>query len=130
MAVMLPSRCQNHHPHLVMHPYQHHRQSLQLQKGLENVYIRLYTGILNIRKVINPQSKKLQEGDSNQQCLIFARVKAADLAKIDDVRSSIGKHALRGCRSADNQVHALRETRNGPQESGHRFLSDSNEMCS
>ena len=75
-----------------MHPYQHHRQSLQLQKGLENVYIRLYTGILNIRKVINPQSKKLQEGDSNQQCLIFARVKAADLAKIDDVRSSLGKH--------------------------------------
>ena len=45
-----------------------------------------------MRKLINSQSRRLQKGDSNQQYLIFAPVRAADLAKIDDVRSSVGKH--------------------------------------
>ena len=45
-----------------------------------------------MQKLINSQSERLQKGDSNQQYLIFTRVRAADLAKIDDVRSSLGKH--------------------------------------
>ena len=45
-----------------------------------------------MKKLINSQSQRLQKGDSNQQYLIFAPVRAADLAKIDDVRSSVGKH--------------------------------------
>ena len=61
-------------------------------EGLEHVNIHLYAGISNMQKLINSQSERLQKGDSNQQYLIFTRVRAADLAKIDDVRSSLGKH--------------------------------------
>ena len=60
-------------------------------EGLEHVNIHLYAGISNMQKLINSQSERLQKGDSNQQYLIFTRVRAADLAKIDDVRSSLGK---------------------------------------
>src|SRR5436305_12624970 len=61
-------------------------------EGLENINIHLYARVPNMRKLINSQSRRLQKGDSNQQYLIFAPVRAADLAKIDDVCSSVGKH--------------------------------------
>jgi hypothetical protein len=45
-----------------------------------------------MRKVIDLQSTRLQEGTSNQQYLVFRPIIEVDLAKIDNKRNDIGKH--------------------------------------
>ena len=45
-----------------------------------------------MQKAIKAQSEKLRKGDSEQQYLIFARVRAYDLPKIDAARDNMGKH--------------------------------------
>lgn len=60
--------------------------------GQEYTELHQFTGIANLRKVINAQSTRLQQGISNQQYLSFRPVTEEDLAKIDNARDSIGKH--------------------------------------
>ena len=60
-------------------------------QGLDNINSQSFIEIQNIRKIIKSQYDKLQKGDSVQQYLIFERVSLDDLAKIDCIRSSLGK---------------------------------------
>jgi hypothetical protein len=60
-------------------------------EGLENINLRPFVGIADMRKAIKAQSEKLRKGDSEQQYLVFARVRANDLPKIDAARDSMGK---------------------------------------
>jgi hypothetical protein len=59
--------------------------------GLEDITIRPFIGIANMRRIVKYQSEKLQKGDSDQQYLVFSRVSVDDLTKIDRARNSIGK---------------------------------------
>jgi hypothetical protein len=61
-------------------------------EGLEDINIQPFIGIANVRLIVKRQSDKFHKGDSHKQYLIFARVGVGDLAKIDRVRNSIGKH--------------------------------------
>jgi hypothetical protein len=61
-------------------------------EGLENINLQPFVGIADMRKVIKAQSEKLRKGDSEQQHLIFARVRASDIPKIEAARDSMGKH--------------------------------------
>src|SRR4051794_3226830 len=61
-------------------------------EGLENINPQPFVGIANMQKAIKAQSEKLRKGDSEQQYLIFARVRVNDLPKIDAARISMGKH--------------------------------------
>jgi hypothetical protein len=61
-------------------------------EGLEHVDINQFVGIAKMRKAIDLQSTRLQKGVSNQQYLVFRPVTEVDLAKMDSVRHSIGKH--------------------------------------
>lgn len=54
--------------------------------------IHQFVGIEDLRKAIDLQTKRLEEGVSDQQYLVFRHVTEADLEKIYDVRDSIGKH--------------------------------------
>jgi hypothetical protein len=63
-----------------------------LIEGLENINLRPFVGIIDMRKVIKAQSEKLRKGDSEQQYLVFTRVRAYDLPKIDVARESMGIH--------------------------------------
>jgi hypothetical protein len=61
-------------------------------EGLGNINPQPFVGIVNMRKAIKAQSQKLQKGDSEQQHLIFTRVRASDLPKIEAARDSMRKH--------------------------------------
>jgi hypothetical protein len=61
-------------------------------EGLENITLRPFVGITDIRKAVKSQSEKLRKGDSNQQYLIFTRVRVNDLPKIDAARDNMGIH--------------------------------------
>ena len=61
-------------------------------EGLENINLQPFVGIKDMQKAIKAQSEKLRKGDSEQQYLIFARVRAYDLPKIDAARDNMGKH--------------------------------------
>jgi hypothetical protein len=66
--------------------------SAEALEGLEHIGIDRFVGIAKLRKAIDYQSTRLQEGVSNQQYLVFQPVTEVDLAKIDSARYSIGKH--------------------------------------
>jgi hypothetical protein len=61
-------------------------------EGLEHIDISRFVGIAKMRKAIDLQSIRLQEGVSNQQYLVFQPVTEVDLAKMDRIRHTIGKH--------------------------------------
>ena len=61
-------------------------------EGLESVNLQPFVGIKDMQKAIKAQYEKLRKGDSEQQYLIFARVRVNDLPKIDAARNSMGKH--------------------------------------
>jgi hypothetical protein len=61
-------------------------------EGLENINIRPFIGIADMRKAIKARSERLRKGDSEQQYLVFARVRAYDFPKIDAARNSMGQH--------------------------------------
>lgn len=65
---------------------------IPLTKGLAAVNIRPYIGILDMRKVVNTLSRALQVGTTIDQYLAFERIKNEDLARIDSVRTSLGRH--------------------------------------
>jgi hypothetical protein len=59
-------------------------------EGLEDVNIRPFVGIPNMRKMIKSEYDRLQKGDTDQQYLVFKPVTVDDLTKIDRARGSIG----------------------------------------
>jgi hypothetical protein len=61
-------------------------------EGLEYIDINRFVGIAKMRKAIDLQSIRLQEGVSNEQYLVFQPVTEVDLTKMDSVRHSIGKN--------------------------------------
>jgi hypothetical protein len=94
-------------------------------EGLEHVDMNQFVGIANMRKAIDLQSKRLQEGISNQQYLVFRPVTEVDLAKIDSTRDSIGKHT-RMAHYTDTNLLVIKLMPSGKHESAH--LSFSNEL--
>jgi hypothetical protein len=63
-------------------------------KALDGIEIHPFTGIANMRKIIEFQSDRLQAWESDQQYLVFNRVTEPILAKIDYERENghIAKH--------------------------------------
>src|SRR6266487_2738361 len=57
-------------------------------KGLEGVKIQHFDGITSLRKMVDSQSDKLQDGASDQY-VVFQPVTTKDLAKIDRERHEI-----------------------------------------
>lgn len=85
--------------------------------GQEYTELHQFTGIANLRKVINA----LQQGISNQQYLCFRPVTEEDLAKIDNARDSIGKH-LRMTRYTDTNMLIVKLMPSEEHESAHLTL--------
>jgi hypothetical protein len=75
-----------------------------------------------MRKVIDSQSKKLQEHVSNQQYLVFRPFTEVDLAKVDKVRNSIGKHT-RMTHYTDTNLLIVKLMPSATHESAHLSLS-------
>ena len=62
--------------------------SSELLEGLEDKY-RLFSGIANMRKVVNSRIQDLQAGRTSDQYLVFKPVTTDDFDKID---SGVGRH--------------------------------------
>ena len=92
-------------------------------EGIEHVGINQFVGIANMRKAIDLQSQRLQEGVSNQQYLVFRPVTEIDLAKIDSARHSIGKHT-RMTYYTDINLLVIKLMPSGKHESAHLSFSD------
>jgi hypothetical protein len=97
-------------------------EALPLER-LEHVDMNQFIGIANIRKAIDLQSKRLQEGVSNQQYLVFRPVTEVDLAKIDSTRNSIGKHT-RMAYYTDTNLLVIKLMPLGKHESAYLSFSD------
>lgn len=96
---------------------------ISMAKGLPAVNIRLYIGILDMRKVVNALSTALQVGTTIDQYLAFERVKNEDLAKIDNVRTSLGRHT-RMSYYADTELLIIKLMPSVKHDAAHRMLSD------
>ena len=94
-----------------------------MAKGLPAVNIRPYNGILDMRKVVNALSTALQVGTTIDQYLAFERVKNADLAKIDNARTSLGRHT-RMSYYADTELLIIKLMPSVKHDAAHRMLSD------
>ena len=96
---------------------------ISMAKGLPAVNIRPYNCILDMRKVVNALSTALQVGTTIDQYLAFERVKSEDLAKIDNARTSLGRHT-RMSYYADTELLIIKLMPSVRHDAAHRMLSD------
>ena len=65
--------------------------SSELLKGLEDK-VQLFSGIANMRKVVNSRTEDLQASRTTDQYLVFKPVMTDDFNKIENKRHIIGRH--------------------------------------
>ena len=96
---------------------------ISLKDGLPAVNIRPYISILDTRKAVNSLSTALQVGKTTDQYLAFEHVKNGDLAKIDNARTSLGRHT-RMSYYADSELLIIKIMPSVKHDAAHRMLSD------
>ena len=65
--------------------------SSELLEGLEDK-VQLFSGIANMRKVVNSRTEDLQAGKTTDQYLVFKPVTTDDFNEIENKRHIIGRH--------------------------------------